>query len=161
MSGAKLASGAQVAWMQAGGTSRGNDALTELYIGDFTELLEIGEYAFAWSHYLKNIRLNNFLTSIRDYAFYECTSLKTADLRNCTSLNYVYYHAFGGCTALEKIILPKNLISIAIQTFEGSTRLGKIVSMNYDPPRIFGGGGTFSQGSRRRTSKYASRRNLF
>lgn len=101
----------------------GNELMTELYIGDWGEIIEIGDYAFYGSHNLKNIRLPSmWFGSIGAYSFAECSSLRIADLRNCSGLHYIGHHAFENCSSMEKVILPR-VSEIHSTAFNGCTSL--------------------------------------
>lgn len=70
-----------------------------------------------------NIFFSN-ITSINDYAFYDCLSVTSVVLPNTlTSLGYC---AFNGCTSLESINIPKNLTYIEPFTFSGCNSLENI-----------------------------------
>lgn len=115
--------------------SNGNELLSELYIGDFTDLTEIDTHAFKDNTNLKNIRLNSWLWRIAFSAFDGCSSLKIADLRNCSALNSIENKAFANCTSLEKIILPR-VGSVYKNFLQGCTSLQRIVLLAENVPDV-------------------------
>ena len=66
------------------------------------------------------------LTSIGNYAFYNCTSLTNIDLPVCTSIGY---SAFSDCTSLTNIDLPV-CTSISSSAFNNCTSLTSIKLAN-------------------------------
>lgn len=116
--------------------SNGNEFLTEIYLGDYTELSEIGNRAFYNSTNLKNIRLPYCLSMISNNAFEGCTSLKIADVRNCSSLLEIKTKAFMGCTSLEKVIISRPT-RICYDAFDGCSSLNKIVLLAETPPLVY------------------------
>ena len=70
------------------------------------------------------------LTSVADYAFAGCTSLKTVALNQqtnsaaCTSIGA---HAFDGCAELESMLLPNTITSIVNDAFANCISLTSIL----------------------------------
>ena len=62
--------------------------------------------------------------SIGEYAFYECTGLKSVDLPG--SLSSIGNNAFSGCTGLNSVNLSGSLTSIGESAFSGCTGLTNI-----------------------------------
>ena len=73
---------------------------------------------------IENIVILEGVTSIGDYAFDECTSLKSILLPD--SLASIGHFVFHGCTSLSSITLPDKLTSIEDCTFRGCTSLSSI-----------------------------------
>lgn len=93
-----------------------------------------------WESYKDTITtliVNEGITEIGNYNFYNCTALKNVSLPSTlTSLdgiglgvgsNKVGYGCFQACTALESITLPGNLTTIEDYVFAGCTSLKQIV----------------------------------
>ncbi len=93
----------------------------------------------------------NTVTSIRDYAFRDCTMLEVVvvpesfstigsyNFWGCTSLKYVVIpntirsietYAFWGCTSLESVRIPDSVTSVGKSAFEGCTSLKSVIIPN-------------------------------
>ena len=66
------------------------------------------------------------VTSISDYAFYECTSLTSITIPD--SVTSIGDYAFSGCTALTSITIPDSVTGIGGEAFYGCSAL---TSINY------------------------------
>jgi len=64
------------------------------------------------------------VTSVRDNAFYACTSLKRIKLPETVTV--MGHHCFYGCTSLEEAVLPSSLKKIGMGCFYGCTSLTEI-----------------------------------
>ena len=80
-------------------------------------LESVGEYAFEECG-IEDLTLGYNVSSIGYGAFYGCSYLTTADLSE-SSITSLTEYAFMGCTSLESIELPDNLISIGDYAFYG------------------------------------------
>ena len=58
----------------------------------------------------KQYSIPNSVTSIGDYALYDCTSLTSVTIPN--SVTSIGYYAFLGCTSLTSIVIPESVKSI-------------------------------------------------
>ena len=96
-----------------------------------------------WIEYKESIQkvvVNEGITEIGDYAFFECTALTSVSLPNTlTKLDGwggavanvdKTYGCFQACTALTTITLPDSLTEIESYVFNGCTALTKIVIPN-------------------------------
>ncbi|MDY0063592.1 MAG: leucine-rich repeat protein [Bacilli bacterium] len=83
----------------------------------------IDRYGFANSSYLKNITFasDSSLSTIEDFAFYRCTSLKTVILPN--GLTVIGEQSFAYCSALTTLFIPDSVTSIQIIPFKESNIL--------------------------------------
>ena len=96
----------------------------------------IGNYAFWNCTGLTSITLGNSVTSIGDYAFYKCTGLTSITLGN--SVTSIGYCAFDGCTGLTSITIPDSVTSIGHYAFWNCTGLtsitlgNSVTSIGYD-----------------------------
>jgi len=82
------------------------------------------EYEQPWEDYLRKIAyviISEGVTSIGDYAFSRCSSLKSITIpEGVTSIGS---DAFYGCSSLNSITIPKGVASIEKFTFYGCTSL--------------------------------------
>ncbi len=80
-----------------------------------------------WRDYkdlINNVIIENKVTSIMDYAFYECGKLKTVSIPD--SVTSIGNAAFWGCAQLQQISIPKNIISIGSDAFYKCKSLSNI-----------------------------------
>lgn len=73
-------------------------------------LKEIGGSAFSYTG-LKSVHIPDRVKSIESYVFEGCEALKEAVMGK--EINYIGYSAFNSCSALENIVIPENVDSIA------------------------------------------------
>ena len=83
--------------------------------------------------YLSNTNITEFnipkhITSIGNYAFGDCTSLKSIDIPN--SITNIGTRAFMYCTSLKTITIPNSVTSIGDDTFESCSTLTNIILSN-------------------------------
>lgn len=64
------------------------------------------------------------VTSIGNYAFYQCTNLVSVTLPS--TLKTIGQYAFYGCSSLTSITLPSGLTSIGVNAFYGCSSLGSV-----------------------------------
>lgn len=98
----------------------GND--TEVVIPD--GVTSIGDYAFYDCSNLSSIVIPDSVTSIEPYTFEECSSLSSVVIPdNVTSIGGC---AFNKCSGLNSIVLPDNITSIDYCAFEKCSNLSSI-----------------------------------
>ena len=68
------------------------------------------------------------VTSIGDYAFWECKSLTSVTIHN--GISYIGELAFGGCNCITSITLPNSITSIGDGAFWGSGLISVIIPNN-------------------------------
>jgi hypothetical protein len=85
----------------------------------------IANGTFAACHSLSQVTLRQGLESIKEEAFYGCTSLETIVIPS--TVREIAKHAFSGCTSLREITLCEGLESIKEEAFYGCTSLETIV----------------------------------
>ena len=100
----------------------GFDNLTSIKLPP--NITSIGDYAFFDCNSLTSITIPNSVTSIGDYAFYNCTKL--TDITLPTSLTSIGYGAFLNCVSLTSITIPDKVTSIDYYTFFGCSSLTSI-----------------------------------
>ena len=84
----------------------------------------IGDFAFYECTSLGSIAIPESVTSIEDWAFNGCSSLESITIP--ARIISIGVSAFAGCTGLTSIKLPKDLTSIGNWAFNGCTSLGSI-----------------------------------
>lgn len=77
---------------------------------------------------IKEIEIPDGITSIDDYAFYDCESLIKITIPN--SVTAIGTHAFSGCKSLTEIAIPNTVTVIGEETFSGCESLSKITIPN-------------------------------
>ena len=68
------------------------------------------------------------VTSIRNYAFLECTSLTSIEIPN--SVTWIGFRAFSGCSSLTSIKIPNSVTYIENDAFSGCDSLTSVVIGN-------------------------------
>jgi len=92
---------------------------------DIPDLVEsIGTRAFYPLNYILQIRLNEGLVEIEDWAFDDCGALQTMQLPS--SVTTIGEHAFSYCHTLEKVVLGTNVDSIGSYAFDSCYNLEEI-----------------------------------
>ena len=73
---------------------------------------------------IENVIVEEGVTSIGDYAFYECSSLKSISIPN--SVANIGWYAFLGCSSLGNITIPQSVTSIGSGVFYECSSLTSI-----------------------------------
>lgn len=94
-----------------------------------SDIVMIGDYAFANCTYFNPSSLPNTVTSIKLYSFYNCKALALTNLPN--NLTYIGDYAFNKCSALALTTLPSGVIDISAHAFDGCTNLA-LTSLSND-----------------------------
>ncbi len=77
---------------------------------------------------ITDLMIPDSVTSIGDYAFFDCTSLTSVTIGN--SVTSIGYEAFSGCTGLKSVIMGNSVTSIGDYAFYGCTRLTSVTIPN-------------------------------
>ena len=96
--------------------------LTSIDIPD--SVTSIGDYAFYQCTGLTNLTIGNSVTSIGDYAFYNCCSLTNIDIPN--SVTNIGFRAFSYCRGLTSVTIPNSFTSINEDAFLDCTGLTSV-----------------------------------
>ena len=91
---------------------------------DNKPVIEICKAAFRSNHFIELVNIPNFVTSIGDWTFDDCGSLKSINIPN--SVISIGYQAFRGCTSLKSINIPNSVIYFDSCIFIGCTSLKSI-----------------------------------
>ena len=84
----------------------------------------ITKYAFAWCQNLKEVSIANSVTAIGRYAFRSCYNLKTISIPD--NVTYIGLHAFEECSGLTAITIPESVRTFEPDVFYGCTGLTSI-----------------------------------
>ena len=87
-----------------------------------TNIVRIGEGAFAFSNNLKKAVFPLGCKEISDAAFFMCEKLADIDIGSATEIVYIGEGAFAG-TAIERFLLPDTAETIGPAAFSGCTKL--------------------------------------
>ena len=102
-----------------------------LVIAGTGDMNDYGWSSFPWYNYksaVKYVTLPAGITSIGDYAFYECASLKSINIPN--GVVRIGSAAFYRCSALPSIAIPNSVTSIGSSAFYYCTSLSSVSLSN-------------------------------
>lgn len=96
-----------------------------------SSVTKIANSAFAGSG-IESVNIHANIESIGHSAFSGCKSLKELTFENgkLTVIGFNNYTIFGGCTSLERVVLPENLTAIQGYAFQDCTSLKEVVFGN-------------------------------
>ena len=97
--------------------------LTTLTFEYKSEITSIGDYAFFVCESLKSVNIPKSVETIGNYAFSQCTSLTSVTFSDNPSLNSIKDYAFKNCQSLTSISIPKSVTSIGSYSFEECSNL--------------------------------------
>ena len=106
------------------------------YLGTVDEWVEI-DMSDNLTYYAKDLYINDELLtdvkitsadSIKNYAFYNCASIKSVEIGNC--VKYIGFHAFLNCSGLSSVTLPNSVTSIGDGAFARCSGLTEVTIPN-------------------------------
>lgn len=100
----------------------GNGVITKIVIPN--SITSIRNSAFYNCSSLTSINIPNSVTRIGEGAFFNCESLTSIDIPN--SITHIESGAFQDCTSLTSINIPDSVVSIRHQVFYGCTSLKSV-----------------------------------
>ena len=80
-------------------------------------------YMYKCSQVTEFILPTKYISRVNNEAFYSCQNLKSLDLRGDNSLHSIGSYAFGFCSNLEEIYIPKSLKIVSKSAFTGCDKL--------------------------------------
>ena len=98
------------------------NSIEKIEIG--SSVTSIGNYAFYNCYSLTSITIPNGVTSIGNYAFYNCYSLTSITIPN--GVTSIGNSAFSNCYSLTSITIPNGVISIGNSAFYNCSSLASI-----------------------------------
>ena len=97
--------------------------VTEYVIGN--DVTSIGDYAFYNCSGLTSVTIGNSVTSIRKRAFSGCSGLTSVTIPN--SVTSIGDYAFYGCSGLTgELVIPNSVTSIGYDAFQGCSSLTSV-----------------------------------
>ncbi|MBR3817884.1 MAG: leucine-rich repeat protein [Clostridia bacterium] len=79
---------------------------------------------YSYRSYIEKVRISNSVTSIGEYAFYDCSGLTSITIPD--SVTSIGKYAFYYCSGLSRITIPDGVTSIGVSAFYGCTKLTSI-----------------------------------
>ena len=98
--------------------------------GDMTDYTSTGR--IPWYNYRSNIKslsIGDKITSIGEYAFYDCSGLTSVTIPN--SVTEIGARAFHGCSGLTSVTIPNSVTSITGYAFSGCSSLPVVDNIRY------------------------------
>ena len=108
------------------------------YKGNFYEVLEISDKAFSYCDVLVSVSIPTCVTKIGSYAFYNCNSLSSMDIKDlsawCKISFYNYasnpllfvHHLYVNGKEVKDLVIPTEVTSISSYAFTGCRYLNSI-----------------------------------
>ena len=97
------------------------------------------ENVFYENKKIEKIILPNTLTTIGQYAFYDCTSLQTVTFEKGSRLKTIEESAFEDCTELTSIEIPASVETIEDSAFKGCSKLATVTFEKGSKLKTIGG----------------------
>ena len=100
------------------------ELVTELIIPE--GVTSIGDYAFYNCNSLTSVTIPASVTEIGDYAFYGCNNLSKVTFEENSQLKTIGNLAFNICSSLTEITIPASVTQIVDSAFSGCNNLSKV-----------------------------------
>ena len=135
-----------------------------LTISGTGEMREYFHSSAPWCDYrnlIYSVSVQEGVTSIGEYAFYDCTSLTSVAISE--GVTSIGQYAFNNCTSLTSVIIPVSVTAINLNTFTGCTGLSMMtyngtaeqwMAMNFKFPAACADGTVLDWGSCNRDLSY-------
>ncbi len=95
----------------------GSGAMSSQYVSNNTPW-------YSYRHLIKSVEFDSRITSVGQYAFYNCTNLESVAFP--TEITKIEDRAFMGCSSLNGVTLPNSLTTIASNAFRDCSSLEEI-----------------------------------
>lgn len=99
------------------------------------ENTKIGQRAFSNCLFLESVELKNSVKTLKGYAFFGCSNLKSVTLPENNSFTLIGHSAFWE-TGLTSITIPASVNEIAAYAFKGCAQLESIRCKRETPPAV-------------------------
>lgn len=97
----------------------------EIFNSEKTQI--IGVHSFSNCKKLRQVVLNDDLTTLCSGAFKNCSNLEKIEIHPKIKIEFIPHECFKNCTSLEQITIPKSVKSISTSAFNGCKKLKKVV----------------------------------
>ncbi len=98
---------------------------TVSYSGTTYRVTTINDYAFYECHDLTKVTIPESVTAIGPYSFYNCTSLEEAALPN--TISAIWDYSFYGCASLKEVVIPSSVTTIRQRAFVGCNSITELI----------------------------------
>ena len=89
---------------------------------------------FPYQEEIQAVVIGDSVTSIGDYAFYNCSALTQVTIPD--GVTSIGYYAFGYCSALTQVTIPEGVTNIGERAFEYCSALAEMTVLPTVPPTI-------------------------
>ena len=83
---------------------------------------------YPYKDYIRSVVIEEGVTSIGAYAFYDCSSL--TDVKIASTVIFIWDFSFYGCTGLTELVIPEGVDTIGDAAFWGCTGLVNVTIPN-------------------------------
>ncbi len=77
-----------------------------------------------------DIVIPNTITDLPEYAFYNCTSIRSISYEDGTQISEIPAHAFENCTSLLVANIPASVNKIDVTSYDGCRRLAEVINLS-------------------------------
>ena len=77
-----------------------------------------------------DVVIPNTITDLPEYAFYNCTSIRSISYEDGTQISEIPAHAFENCTSLLVANIPASVNTIDVTSYDGCRRLAEAVNLS-------------------------------
>lgn len=96
------------------------------------DVVAVGKSAFSMRDII-SVTLPNSIKTIKESAFYSCTSLSSIEMPGVESINQ---SAFAYCHIIESLNLPESIKALGVRAIEGCFNLRSIIIRSTNPPTM-------------------------